>query len=68
MTGHLFVIACPVTESFLSRHALLKGNKDSVNGTGIGFMVWGEAYKKRKDDQNLFNHKKHTEYAISASN
>ena len=29
--------------SFLSCHALLTENKDSVNGTGLGFMVWGEA-------------------------
>ena len=35
----------PVTVSFLSCHALLTENKDSVNGTGVGFMVWGEALK-----------------------
>lgn len=35
----------PVTVSFLSCHALLTENKDSVNGTGIGFMVWGKALK-----------------------
>ena len=29
--------------SFLSGQALLTENKDSVNGTGLGFMVWGEA-------------------------
>ena len=36
---------CDLTDpvSFLSCHALLTENKDSVNGTGIGFMVWGEA-------------------------
>ena len=33
----------PVTVSFLSGHALLTENKDSDNGTGLGFMVWGEA-------------------------
>jgi hypothetical protein len=43
--------------SFLSCHALLTENKDSVNGTGIGFMVWGEALKDmRKDGQSVFDH------------
>ena len=33
----------PLTVSFLSCHALLTENKVSVNRTGLGFMVWGEA-------------------------
>ena len=43
MTGYLFVIAPPCDSVFSFNHALLTENKDSVNGTGIGFMVWGEA-------------------------
>ena len=43
MTGHLFVIASPCNSVFSFNHALLTENKDSVNGTGLGFMVWGEA-------------------------
>lgn len=35
----------PLTVSFLSCHALLTENKVSVNRTGHGFMVWGEALK-----------------------
>ena len=45
MTGHLFVIVYPCNCVFFSCHALLTENKDSVNGTGLGFMVWGEALK-----------------------
>ena len=45
MTGHLFVIASPCNSVFSFNHALLTENKDSVNGTGLGFMVWGEALK-----------------------
>ena len=37
---------CPSRDSVFSfNHALLTENKDSVNGTGLGFMVWGEALK-----------------------
>ena len=43
MTGYLFVIAPPCDSVFSFNHALLTENKDSVNGTGLGFMVWGEA-------------------------
>ena len=56
MTEHLFVIASPCNSVFSFNHALLTENKDSVNGTGLGFMVWGEAlqhfrvrYKVLKD-------------------
>ena len=42
---HLFVIASPCNSVFSFNHALLTENKDSVNGTGLGFMVWGEALK-----------------------
>ena len=45
MTGYLFVIASPCNCVFSFNHALLTENKDSVNGTGLGFMVWGEALK-----------------------
>jgi hypothetical protein len=45
MTGHLFVIASPCNSVFSFNHALLTENKDSVNGTGLGFMVWGVALK-----------------------
>ena len=45
MTGYLFVIALPCDSVFSFNHALLTENKDSVNGTGLGFMVWGEALK-----------------------
>jgi hypothetical protein len=43
MTGYLFVIASPCNCVFSFNHALLTENKDSVDGTGLGFMVWGEA-------------------------
>ena len=46
MTGYLFVIAPPCDSVFSFNHALLTENKDSVNGTGLGFMVWGVALKK----------------------
>ena len=45
MTGYLFVIASPCNSVFSFNHALLTERKDSVNGTGLGFMVWGEALK-----------------------
>ena len=45
MTEHLFVIASPCNSVFSFNHALLTENKDSVNGTGLGFMVWGVALK-----------------------
>jgi len=45
MTGYLFVIASPYNCVFSFNHALLTENKDSVNGTGVGFMAWGEALK-----------------------
>lgn len=40
---YLFVIACPCNCVLSSNHALLTERKDSVNGTGRGFMVWDEA-------------------------
>ena len=43
VSGYLFVIAPPCDSVFSFNHALLTENKDSVNGTGVGFMVWGEA-------------------------
>ena len=43
ITGYLFVIASPCNCVFSFNHALLTGKKESVNGTGLGFMVWGEA-------------------------
>lgn len=43
MTGYLFVIASPCNSVLFFNHALLTERKDSVNGTGRGFMVWGEA-------------------------
>jgi len=45
MTGDLFVMASPYNCVFSFNHALLTENKDSVNGTGLGFMVWGVALK-----------------------
>ena len=48
MTGYLFVIAPPCDSVFSFNHALLTENKDSVNGTGLGFMVWGEALRHYK--------------------
>ena len=39
------MIASPCNSVFSFNHALLTENKDSVNGTGLGFMVWGEALK-----------------------
>ena len=45
MTGYLFVIAPPCDSVFSFNHALLTENKDSVNVTGLGFMVWGEALR-----------------------
>ena len=45
MTEHLFVIAYPCNCVFSVMSRLLTENKDSVNGTGLGFMVWGEALK-----------------------
>ena len=35
------VFAFPCNSVFSFNHALLTENKDSVNGTGLGFTVWG---------------------------
>ena len=50
------MIASPCNSVLFFNHALLTERKDSVNGTGLGFMVWGEAlqhfrvrYKVLKD-------------------
>jgi hypothetical protein len=45
------VIAPPCDSVFSFNHALLTENKDSVNGTGLGFMVWGEALQQMKNPQ-----------------
>ena len=41
--GSRSVFAFPCNSVFSFNYALLTENKDSVNGTGLGFMVWGEA-------------------------
>ena len=51
MNGYLFVIASPCNSVFSFNHALLTENKDSVNGTELGFMVWGEALQQMKNPQ-----------------
>ena len=56
MTGHLFVIASPCNSVFSFNHALLTENKDSVNGTGLGFMVWGEALSILNDRYKAYKH------------
>ena len=41
------MIASPCNSVFSFNHDLLTERKDSVNGTGLGFMVWGEALQHK---------------------